>query len=359
MSHFRINALQRRFEGELARQRKTNQLQEARWTDFENGARLSLQWMEDFQKEQDELNSDHAYRIQELEKRCAHLGSLIDTGVDDRVVADGALEERIEALENQLGIERDEEESSPSSRYSASAQGIDRFTSLEQEVERMKRRFEAQAHELKALRAQINTQLSGPSAQSYEVNEEIDCAKSSTKKRKVMETNDRQNSANIRPRPTKEDVTTSVGSSEKRKVVNSKDRAESTRVGLSGVWTSTLKLLTETEDGLVPVGSGPLVDAWDQQCNIWSRTDPNWQNYKPSHTCLNSMLWFQFGNVMENPEALSFACSDCESSQTFCVVFDNEKKLLKLLPRRNAPRSAAYQLVNLTTFINPIQRQIN
>ncbi|KAH0281832.1 hypothetical protein KCU91_g23, partial [Aureobasidium melanogenum] len=288
MWHLSIRKLRQYLDRKLDKQRRRNELQDSQWYNLKEGAQRIIQWIKDFTADQDAVNIEDAHRIQELEKECAHLGSLIDTGVEDRIVGDNMLEERIEALESLLGIERDEEELSPSSRYSAPAQGLVRFTLLEQEVERMKRQFEAQALELKALRAQVNTQPSGQITQSYEVNEEVDRARSSTKKRKVMDFNDRQG------KPNNGGVPTTVTS--------------------PGVYTYQYKLYIEQQDCLAPIGSGLLVDAWAQQCDIWSRTDPNWQNYKISHTCLNSMLWFRFENVMETPEALSFASTQVASS---------------------------------------------
>ncbi|KAG9745412.1 hypothetical protein KCU73_g7890, partial [Aureobasidium melanogenum] len=184
MSHFRIRELQRRLEAELARQTRINQLQESRWTDFEQGTRHSLQWIEDFKNEQDEMNIQREKEIRELRALNAELRDCVNTGVDDRKVGDELLETRIKALESLLGIENDEQESSPSPRHSASEQSLDRFTLLEEEITRMTRQLEVQAHEIQALKARFNTQP-GQSAQSYEVNEKFGRATSSNKKRKV------------------------------------------------------------------------------------------------------------------------------------------------------------------------------
>lgn len=182
MWHLSIRKLRQYLDRKLDKQRRRNELQDSQWKNLKEGAQRIVHRVKDFEADQDATNIEYAHRIQELEKECAHLGSLIDTGVEDRIVGDNMLEERIEALESLLGIERDEEELSPSSRYSASVQGPDRFTLLEQEVERMERQFEAQSLELKALKAQVNTQLSGQDTQSYEVNEESGHARSSNKK---------------------------------------------------------------------------------------------------------------------------------------------------------------------------------
>lgn len=71
------------------------------------------------------------------------------------------------------------------------------------------------------------------------------------------------------------------------------------------------------------------------------------------------MLTMGYGKMEESPEeAGSFACSDCEHSQTFCGVFDHERDLLKLLPRRDALQSGDYHVTYLATFINPMQRSM-
>lgn len=131
-------------------------------------------------------------------------------------------------------------------------------------------------------------------------------------------------------------------------------------VTLPGVWTHKYKLYIEQQDDLAHIGSGTLVNAWVEQCNSWSSMDPNWQQYQPFKTCLNSMLVTRYAGLLESPEeTLSFACPDCERSQTFCVVFDSERRLLKLLPRRNSPRSGDQQVTNLTTFIDPMQHTMH
>ncbi|KAG9604016.1 hypothetical protein KCU77_g1928, partial [Aureobasidium melanogenum] len=191
-------------------------------------AQRIVRWVKDSAAGQREINIEHAHAIRELRKRCSHLGNCVDTGVEDRDAADNALEERIEALESLLGIGNDEQETSPSARDSASAQYLDRFTLLEEEHNRMKRQLEVQTHELKALKARVNTQRSGQSAQSYEVNEELGRARSSNKKRKVIDTNDREGPATVT---------------------------------YHGIWTHEYKLYIERKHRLVHVGCSPLVDA--------------------------------------------------------------------------------------------------
>lgn len=178
MWHLSIRNLRQYLDRKLDKQRRFNELQDSQWDNLKQGAQRIVRWVRDFAAGQREINIEHAHDIRELRKRCAHLGHCIDTGVEDRE----ALEERIEALENLLGIENDEQESLSSTRDSASEQRLDRFTLLEEEHNRMKRQLEVQAHELEALKARVNTQRSGQSAQSYEVDEEFGRAESSKKK---------------------------------------------------------------------------------------------------------------------------------------------------------------------------------
>lgn len=182
MWYLSIRKLRQYLDRKLDKQRRRNELQDSQWENLKQGAQRIVRWVKIFAADQHEINVEHAHGIRELEKQCAHLGSLIDTGVDDRIVGDNMLEERLEALERLLGIERDEAESSPSLRHSAPMQGFHRFTSLTQEVERLKHRLEAQARELKALKSRVNIQPSGQITQSYEVNEEVDRARGSIKK---------------------------------------------------------------------------------------------------------------------------------------------------------------------------------
>ncbi|KAH0374011.1 hypothetical protein KCU65_g310, partial [Aureobasidium melanogenum] len=331
MSYLSIRKLRQYLDRKLDKQRRRNELQDSQWEDLKQGAQRIVRWVKNFTADQHEIDTEHARKIRELEKEDAHLGSLIDTGREDRIVGDDMLEERIQVLEDVLGIERDEEESSPSPRHSALTQGPDRLTLLDQEVERMKRQFD---YELKALEARVNTRPSGQVVQSYEVDEGIDRPRSSNKKRKVMETNDRQSRTNDRPRLP--------------------------RITSPGVWTSEYKLYIEQEHRLVSVDSGPLVDAWVRQCNRWSSMNPNWQQHKPFETCLNSMLSMRYAGMVEGPEdTLAFACSDCERGQKFCVVYDSQRGLLKLLPRRNAPQPGGHHVTDLATFIDPIQRPMH
>lgn len=68
------------------------------------------------------------------------------------------------------------------------------------------------------------------------------------------------------------------------------------------------------------------------------------------------MLKLGFSDMLGSPEeALAFACSDCESGHSFCVVFDSEKGLLRLLPRENVLQSEDYRVIDLTTFINTME----
>ncbi|KAG9605230.1 hypothetical protein KCU77_g504, partial [Aureobasidium melanogenum] len=336
MWHLSIRSLRQYLDRKLDKKRMFNELQDSQWDNLKQGAQRIVRWVKDSAAGQREINTEHAHEIWELRKRCAHLGHCVDTGVEDRDAADNALEERIEALESLLGIEKDEQESSSSTRDSASEQRLDCVTLREEEHNRMKRQLEVQAHEPKALKARVNTQRSGQSTQSYEVDEEFGRPESSNKKRKVSSaaSSDRHDETDVPVDPT--------------------------TVTSPGLRTHEYQLYIEPEHNLVRVGCGPLIDTWVKQCNDWTRVDPNWQRYKPFETCLNSMLSTGYGNMVESPEEVSsFACSDCERSRTFCVVFDSQRGLLKLLPRVNASRAADRQIIDLTTFINPTQRPTN
>lgn len=132
-------------------------------------------------------------------------------------------------------------------------------------------------------------------------------------------------------------------------------RKDPTTAALSGVWTHRFKLYTE-EDDLVPVSSGPLVDAWCQQCNKWSTKHPKWHQLAPFDTCLNSMISMGYASMLEGPEdTRAFACDECQHSQTFCVVLDVEKDLLRLLPREKAFRSTGFRVTDLSTYIHPME----
>ncbi|KAH0043446.1 hypothetical protein KCU78_g582, partial [Aureobasidium melanogenum] len=332
MWHLSIRNLRQYLDRKLDKQRRFNELQDSQWDNLKQGAQRIVRWVRDSAAGQREINIEHAHEIRELRKRCAHLGHCNDTGVEDW----GALEERIEALENLLGIENDEQESLASTRDSASEQRLDRFTLLQEEHNRMQHQLEVQAHELKALKARINTQRSGQSAQSYEVDEEFGRAESSNKKRKVSSavSSDRHDETDVPAYPT--------------------------TVTSPGLWAHEYQLYIEAEHNLVRIGSGPLLDAWVKQCIDWTRVDPDWQRYRPFETCLKSMLAMGYGKMEESPEeAGSFACSDCEHSQTFCAVFDDERGLLKLLPRRDVLQSGDYHVTDLATFINPMQRSMD
>ncbi|KAG9571057.1 hypothetical protein KCU71_g720, partial [Aureobasidium melanogenum] len=327
MWHLSIRNLRQYLDRKLDKQRRFKELQDSQWDNLKQGAQRVVRWVRDFAAGQGEINIEHAHEIRELRKRCAHLGHCNDIGVEDRE----ALEERVEALENLLGIENDEQESLSSTRDSASEQRLGRFTLLEEEHNRMKSQIEVQAHELEALKACVNTQRSGQSAQSYEVDEEFGRAESSKKKRKVSSaaSSDRHDETDVPAYPT--------------------------TVTSPGLWAHEYQLYIEWEHNLIRVGSGPLMDAWVKQCNDWTSVDSDWQRYRPYETCLNSMLAMSYGKTKESPEETGlFACFDCEWSGTFCVVFDSQRGLLKLLPRVNASRTTDHQIIDLTTFINPI-----
>ncbi|KAG9664993.1 hypothetical protein KCU95_g3150, partial [Aureobasidium melanogenum] len=263
MTHFRINALERCFEAELARQTRINQLQDSKWTEFEYGARQSLEWVGNFRAAQCEVNVEHENNTERLRARCARLENFVDSEITK-------LKEKCARLE-----------------YWVNSGADDRVT--QQALER---------------------------------------------RRKVVSPKERHDGA--------------------------KGRAVSATVAWPEVWTYKYKLYVERENGLVSLGPSPLVDVWTQQCNSWSGIDRNWQQYKPLQTCLNSMLMMGYGDLLESPEeAGSFACFDCERRQTFCVVFDNERGLLNLLPRRNAPQPGDQHVTDLATFINSMQRPMN
>lgn len=178
MTHFRINALERCFEAELARQTRINQLQDSKWTEFEYGARQSLEWVGNFRAAQCEVNVEHENNTESLRARCARLENFVDSeitklkekcarleywvnsGADDRVTQQ-ALERRVEALEHLLTIDR-------------------------RENKQLKNQIQAQAHILGVLEARIDAlggnQHIGRSAQSYQVDGEIGPSTNSNKK---------------------------------------------------------------------------------------------------------------------------------------------------------------------------------
>lgn len=63
------------------------------------------------------------------------------------------------------------------------------------------------------------------------------------------------------------------------------------------------------------------------------------------------MLMMRYGGLLEKPEdTVSFTCSDCERSQTFCVALDSQIGLLNLLPHRDR-RSLTLHLIYKSTCL--------
>ena len=129
-----------------------------------------------------------------------------------------------------------------------------------------------------------------------------------------------------------------------------------TAVASHRVWSHQYKLYTETEHGLKPIVGGPLVDAWVDQCNRWSTKSAHWPEFEPTKICLNSMLCCGFASTLGGPEdTRSYACGNCEGGRTFRVVYDSDKGLLRLFPRRTAREPTNHQVPDVTMFINTTQ----
>lgn len=319
MWRFSFEELWQHVERMFDKQKRFNQQQTTELDDLKRAGQDSLIWV-------DNLTTAQTNNIRDLQARCTRLESCNDTAADER----HALEARVEALERLLGVKQDEHNGfDDQDGYHEHELFIPTTNS---------------AYEQRPERIQAGISLSGQSAETYQVNEDVGPARSSNKK--------------VSPGAPHKSILANRTS--QRKLADFLDRRSEERYGVfpttvasGGVWTYKYKLYVEGEGDLVRVRSDPLIDAWVEQCNRWSGINPNWQHLTPSKTCMNSMLSMCYASMVEGPEdARSFACHDCERSRTICVVFDSEQGLLRLLPRENVLQSGNCQVTDLATFVN-------